>query len=156
MKWLLIALFAFEPSFAKDCKNIKAVAREAVAYSLVGAWEPFTTHACFKGEHFKYFRPELGSAEGEVIDPSLFVWFDKKKDSYSVEKITKIKTSYEISVKFVIAGKPLHTIYNYDPDPDYEKTTGICGFVINDLHPIYRRDCLIGGRVPAAVRSYNP
>ena len=65
---------------APDCKDVDKVAKEAVAYALVGAYAPFTTHACFKHEHFEYFRPEKGYATGEVLNAKGLIFFDKRTD----------------------------------------------------------------------------
>src|SRR6266550_979042 len=74
---------------APDCRNIQEVAKEAVAYSLLGAQEVYTTPACFKNEVFRFFRPEKRERHDEFGRP---VWseiklFNKRTDHYSIETV---------------------------------------------------------------------
>lgn len=128
-----------------DCSNEAAVVKEAVAYSLLGAWKSFTTHDCFKGETFKYFKPELGKPEGELLDPSQLIWFDKTRDSYRITGIRREGVNRLIDVEFKVSGRPLKTTYVYQPNESYAKKTGICGFVLNGQDSIYRADCALPG-----------
>lgn len=140
----ILLFFSMNVANAKsvDCSDIEQVAKEAVAYSLLAAWEPFATHSCFKNEKFFYFKPELAEPEGEVTDSSQFIWFDKKTDSYEIKRIVSQKDTYRIEVEFKIANKTFMTTYIYDPQPTYFKKTGVCGYVVNNQHAIFRRDCL--------------
>lgn len=144
---LLMTSVAFAAPIKKkkkkvDCSDEKAVAEEAVAYSLLAAWESFGQRTCFKGEKFKYFKPELAKPEGEVTDASQFNYFDKKSDKYRVLGIRSQGNKRLIDVEFTLGTKVLKTTYTYLPDEEYQANTGICGYVVNDLHSIYRRDCV--------------
>lgn len=143
--WLSSSAVAgeFKPRLHEiKCKNLKAVTEEAVAYALVGAWEPYTTRACIKGQIFKHFNPRAGQAEGDVYDPSQILFFKKGQDSYSIKSVKAVGSEHEIAVEFKIGGKTLNTVYNYVPDPAYTGRTGICGFVTNSSHTIIRSDCV--------------
>jgi hypothetical protein len=149
--WILLLSLSASPAWAAvDCRDVNKVAKEAIDYALVGAWEPFTTHACFKNEKFRYFQPQLGSPTGEVTDAKKLIWFDKKTDHYKIESVKKTGRDYEIAVNFTIHNRSLHTKYLYRPQPGYAKKNGACGFVVNYDHGIYRRDCVAPGRLPAA------
>lgn len=138
-----VARADFKPKLHElKCKDIAAVAKEAIAYSLVGAWEPYADHKCFQGERFQFFSPSAGQSEGEVIDPSKIIKFHRGQDTYEIQSVRKNAEEYQITVKFVIAKKPLTTIYKYLPDPAYTGRTGICGFVTNSTHMIVRFDCV--------------
>lgn len=151
---LIFCSLAGSAGFATvDCSDVSKVAKEAVAYSLVGAWEPFTTHACFKGERFHYFHPERGEPEGEVIDASKLIWFNKKTDKYTIESVTPKGNSYDIAVKFVIGGRTINTTYVYDPRPQIHQY-GICGYVTNPTHGIYRWDCVVPSKLKATGKAH--
>jgi hypothetical protein len=135
-----------------DCRDINAVAKEGVAYALLGAWTPFTTHACFKNETYLYFRPELGSPTGEVLKGAHFIFFDKHRDRYTIDSVKPNGNEFNIAVTFTISGKITHTKYIYTPDADYAKRTGICGYVTNYEHGIFRKDCVLTSRLPAAKK----
>lgn len=155
VKVLLASLLVFAATaFAKtDCHDIKSVTSEAIAYSLVGAWEPFTTHACFKNEKFLYFRPQLGTPRGEVTAPEKLLWFDKSRDKYTIESVKADGKDYTIAVRFHIGNKDLLTHYTYRPKPDYNEKTGICGYVVNYEHGIFRKDCLVPSRLPSSLKK---
>jgi hypothetical protein len=123
------------------CERIDAVAKEAVEYSLLGAWMPFADHQCFTDKKFKFFHPELALAEGEVTDWSKLTWFDSAHDSYKITGVKPDGKNFGVSVRFIIKGKPLDSTYIYQPDPQYTKTTGICGYVTNPSDTIVRIDC---------------
>ena len=124
------------------CKDITKGAKEAVAYSLVGAWEPYANHKCFEKEKFDYFRPKLGKPEGDIIDTSKRIPFRRGRDSYQIESVQRDGRDFLISVKFTIDKKMISTKYRYVPDPEYTGRTGICGFVTNFNHKIIREDCI--------------
>ncbi len=125
-----------------SCSNLNLVAREGISYSLLGAWEPFTTHACFKNEKFKYFMPEAAEPEGEILNTSKYKWFDKKKDKYKVLKIESEGEVYKVGVEFTIDGKKFETVYTYSPKPLYAEKTGVCGFITNHEIKLVRKDCV--------------
>lgn len=154
VKTALILLFSFISPLAFagiDCHDLNKVAREAVAYSMLGAWTPITTHACFKHEKYHYFRPELGYPIGEVSKGATIYLFDKNRDHYTVKSIKKKGDRYEFAVDFVINGKPLHSTYIYAPKPEFAKSNNICGYVVNYDHGIYRKDCVINNRATASL-----
>jgi hypothetical protein len=158
MKTTLLILFlclSFN-AFAVDCGNVQKVAKEAVAYSLVGAWTPFAAHACFKNEKFEYFKPQLGEPTGEVSDAGKVILFDPKKDSYSIESVKANGSRYDIRVKFTIGGKTILTNYIYEPKPDLAKHSGICGYVVNFDHGIFRKDCVIKSRLVTTKAAKSP
>lgn len=139
------------------CSDTKALAAEAVAYSLVGAWEPYTDRKCFQAETFRHFNPRAGKPEGDVFDPSKILRFDKTKDKYEIESVKKeADGEYAIAVKFTLAGKPLQTVYKYVPDPAYTGRTGICGFVVNETHTIIRSDCFDAKKWDATLKAAKP
>jgi hypothetical protein len=147
----VLAALSVQAFAAVDCRDVNKVAKEAVAYSLVGAYTPFTSHGCFKHEKFRYFRPEKGYPTGEVIDARGMLWFDKSKDSYKIESVKLNKDKkYDIAVQFLIGGRQIHTTYLYDPDPEYAAKTGECGFVVNYEHGIFRKDCVDRSRLPSS------
>jgi len=123
------------------CYEINDLAKEAVAYSLLGAWMPFADHACFKGRHFKYFKPEVAHREGEVTNWDNFIWFDQAHDKYSIVSVRPDGAKYLIKVRLTMKGKARDTTFIYEPSPDYTKRTGICGFVTNPTDQIVRKDC---------------
>lgn len=138
-----LAHAGFNPkAYDLNCKNMDELAKEAVAYSLVGAWEPYANHKCFAKQKFKFFRPELGKAEGEVIDASKLIKFRNGRDSYAIQNMTKNGDEHLITVNFNIDKKTFSTTYRYVPDSEYTGRTGICGFVTNPTHKIIREDCI--------------
>jgi hypothetical protein len=140
-------------AFETKCKNVNDIAKEAVAYSLVGAWEPYANHKCFAKEKFHFFHPELGEPEGEIIDPSKLIQFKKGRDQYSIEGVKKDGQEYLIAVKFTIDKKAIATNYRYTPDPAYMGRTGICGFVTNSEHKIVRSDCIDAAKRKKAIEA---
>jgi hypothetical protein len=150
-RWLaLIALLpgfvwadSFKPRLHEiKCKDINAIAKESVEYSLLGAWSEFTTHKCFKGDTFKFFNPSAGRPSSELIDSSQVIQFKKNRDSYKIKAVRKEDEEYRFDVEFTIDKKPLSTTFEYVPDPEYTGRTGICGFVVNPTHHIVRADCI--------------
>lgn len=139
--------------FAADCSDVNKVAKEAVAYAMLGAWETFTTHACFKNERFEYFKPQIGVPTGEVNSTSNFFYFEKGRDHYAIESVTPEGTDYIISVRFHVGKKDLLTHYRYRPKPEYHKATGICGYVVNQEHGIFRKDCVVPSRLPSSLKK---
>ncbi len=138
-----LAAGEFNPDLHQTrCKNIRAVAQEAVQYSLLGAWEPYTTKACFKGKRYRYFNPHAAYPEGDLLNADGILFFKQGRDSFKIKNVRKIEDEYSIDVEFKIKGKSLKTVYNYVPDPKYTGRTGICGFVTNSQHKIVRSDCV--------------
>lgn len=134
-----------------DCRDLKKVANEAIAYSMLGAWTPMTTHACFKKEKYHYFRPEIAHPIGDITSGATVYLFDKKRDHYTLKSIQKKGDRYLFTVDFTINGQPLHTTYIYAPKPDLAKSDNICGYVVNYDHGIYRKDCFINNRATASL-----
>lgn len=124
------------------CTDARAVAKEAVAYKLLGAWDPFTTHACFQRETFKYFHPKAAYPIGEVTNLGHVTQFVKGRDQYAIRDVRKEGSKYRIDVDFNIDGRKFMTTYEYVPDPEYTAHTGICGYVVNPTHDIIRSDCI--------------
>ena len=131
-----------ETAHKAKCADLAKIAKEAVAYSLLGAWDPYANHKCFAKESFQFFKPSAAQPEGDLLDPSKLIRFAKGKDKYVIDGVKKAGEEYEIKVNFEIAGKKLTTTYIYTPDPPYTGRTGICGFVNNTTHHIVRNDCI--------------
>lgn len=124
------------------CADVQKVAKEAVAYALLGAWEPFANHKCFADQRFQYFMPQAAKPEGDVLHPENLIRFKKGRDKYTIDKVVKAGDEYNIESTFVINGKKIQTTFIYTPDAPYTGRTGICGFVNNDKHVIMRSDCV--------------
>jgi hypothetical protein len=151
LKALIFSALSFAPNaYAQNwprlheikCQDKKAIAKEAVAYALVGAWAPFTTHACFEGETFKYFHPGAGKPIGEVTNLDHVTQFVRGRDKYAIRAVRSEGKESRIDVEFKINGRKFTTTYEYVPNPEYTATTGICGFVVNPVHDIIRSDCI--------------
>lgn len=154
VKAILIHILFFTSTFAfagADCRDLKKVANEAIAYSMLGAWSPVATHACFKNEKYHYFRPDLGHPIGEITQGATVYLFDKNRDHYAVKSIQKKGDRYEFAVDFTINGQPLHTTYIYAPKPQFAKSYNLCGYVANYDHAIYRKDCFVNNRETASL-----
>lgn len=124
------------------CANVQKVTKEAVAYAILGAWEPFANRNCFASERYEFFNPRAAKPEGEVVHPERLIRFKKGRDKYSIDKVVKAGDEYNIESTFVIDGKKIQTTFIYTPDAPYTGRTGICGFVNNDKHTIMRSDCV--------------
>ena len=149
---LILFFFLSSLAFASvDCHDLNKVAQEGVAYSMLGAWTPITTHACFKNEKYHYFHPELGYPIGEISKGATIYLFDKNRDHYAIKSIHKKDDRYEFAVDFTIDGKALHTTYIYGPKPDFAKNNNICGYIVNYDHGIFRKDCVISNRMTASL-----
>ncbi|MGE4133047.1 MAG: hypothetical protein AB7F86_15505 [Bdellovibrionales bacterium] len=140
------------------CHDDKAVAKEAIDYALLGAFEPYANHKCFLGKKvFRFFRPDLAFPEGELIDPKQVTVFQPGRDRYKINTVSRTKDGKEvkIEVEFRIKGKTLSTTYDYVPDEEYTGRTGICGFVTNPRHKIIRKDCIDSVKGRAILKLPN-
>lgn len=124
------------------CADIQKIAKEAIPYALLGAWEPFANHRCFSGERFQFFMPQAAKPEGDVLHPENLIRFKKGRDKYSIDRVVKAGDEYNIESTFLINGKKIQTTFIYTPDEQYTGRTGICGFVNNEQHVIMRADCV--------------
>src|SRR4051812_26983277 len=104
--------------YETKCKDTKAVAKEAVEYAMLGAWDPFTTKSCIK-EELKYFHPRAGKPEGEVTDLHHVTQFVRGRDTYAIKTVRQEGKEFRIDVDFNVEGRKFMTTYEYIPNPEY-------------------------------------
>ncbi len=142
---LLILFFSqFAAAGSLHCAEIDSIIPEAIAYHLTGAPTSALPNNCAKKMKWKYFNPNIETRpQGDVPNAKLdYLYFDPKRDKYTIDKIRKEDTKYFIDVDFKIAGKPYRITYTYEPNAALEKYHSVCGTIDHKEKPwIFRSDC---------------
>lgn len=142
--WVLTLASSMPARANSSCGDLKEIAQEAVAISMLGIDLQRSTPACAAQARFRNFESPAGMPDGDFSAPprDQVIRFNPTSDRWNISAIEKQDDAYVIQVRARVAGRDVISSVIFTPDANLQRAGKGCGIVIPQNPRLVRTDCL--------------